>query len=86
MTATFDDPDFTAQSRGSLGPDGINALSLYGTYSGAGVRVGVVDTGIRWDDPELVGQVDTTGGWNASPARRTPTPMRRRARTAPTSR
>jgi subtilisin-like proprotein convertase family protein len=65
MTATFDDPDFTAQSRGSLGPDGINALSLYGTYSGAGVRVGVVDTGIRWDDPELVGQVDTTGGWNA---------------------
>lgn len=61
----FDDPGFAAQNAATLGPDGINILSAYGRYSGAGIRIGIVDTGIRWDHPDLVGQVDTGAGWSA---------------------
>lgn len=63
--ADFNDPEF-AQQTATLGPEGINVLALYDDgYTGAGIRIGVVDVGVDWNDPELVGRVDKTGGWNA---------------------
>ena len=59
----FNDPNFPGQWQ--LGPGGVNLTPLYDQYRGTGIRIGVVDTGLLWDEPELQGQVDTAAGWNA---------------------
>jgi subtilisin-like proprotein convertase family protein len=61
----FNDPQFRKQTLTTFGPDGINLLPVLDRYNGAGIRIGVVDDGVKWDDPDLVGQVDTAGGWSA---------------------
>ncbi|HYZ32984.1 MAG TPA: S8 family serine peptidase, partial [Crenalkalicoccus sp.] len=61
---SFNDPDFPSQWY--LGPGGINAVSVYDQYTGAGIRIGEVDTGIDTTDPELGPNVLQSAGWNAA--------------------
>ncbi|MBL0408529.1 proprotein convertase P-domain-containing protein, partial [Microvirga aerilata] len=49
-----------------LGPGtGINAIPLYTEYTGAGVRIGVVDTGLNYANPDFAGQVDLQNDYDA---------------------
>ena len=44
---------------------GINILDVYADYSGAGIRIGVVDTGLDLSNPDFAGRVDLAGSWDA---------------------
>ncbi len=53
----FNDPAFPSQFQIKPG-NGINATPVYDEYTGRGVRVGVVDTGLDYGNPDFAGQVD----------------------------
>ncbi|WP_419897583.1 S8 family serine peptidase [Roseomonas sp. USHLN139] len=61
--ASFNDPGF-AQQWQLRGGVGINMTPLYDQYSGAGIRIGLVDTFPDINHPELAGRFDLArGGW-----------------------
>ncbi|PHK95223.1 hypothetical protein CR162_09415 [Pseudoroseomonas rhizosphaerae] len=64
MASSFDDPQYAAQWE-IQGGAGINAAAVHAQYSGAGIRVGIVDAGIRYTAADLVGQLDTAAGYDA---------------------
>ncbi|WP_159997260.1 S8 family serine peptidase [Roseomonas sp. 18066] len=55
--ASFNDPGYGAQWQ-LRGGTGVNLTPLYGQYSGAGVRIGLVDTFPDLGNPELAGRFD----------------------------
>ncbi len=59
----FNDPNFGSQ-QWYLGPNGINILGVYDQYNGAGIRIGLVDTGIDTSLADLKPNLGA-GGWNA---------------------
>ncbi|MBO1909312.1 S8 family serine peptidase [Microvirga sp. 3-52] len=62
--SSFNDPNFPSQWQ--LGPGtGINATPLYEEYTGEGVRIGLVDTGLDYANPDFSGQVDLQNDYDA---------------------
>ncbi len=53
----FNDPAFPSQFQIKPG-NGINATPVYDEYTGRGVRIGVVDTGFDYGNPDFLGQAD----------------------------
>ena len=53
----------TGQFGGTPGID-INVTRAWDDYSGQGVRVGVVDDGVEYTHPDLLGTYDTTTDWD----------------------
>ncbi|ONG48217.1 hypothetical protein BKE38_22260 [Pseudoroseomonas deserti] len=61
--ASFNDPGYGLQWQ-LRGGTGINLSPLYGQYSGAGIRIGLVDTFPDLSNPELANRFDLTRtGW-----------------------
>jgi subtilisin-like proprotein convertase family protein len=60
----FNDPNLPSQLW-YLGAGGSNLLAALAEYRGAGVRVGVVDTGIDYTLADLSGRLDLAAGWDA---------------------
>jgi hypothetical protein len=73
MNATPADPLFrhqwgllnTGQAYGGPGID-INVLPVWRDYTGAGIRVGVIDSGVQLDHPDLAGRIDPDAVWDAA--------------------
>ncbi|WP_207553745.1 S8 family serine peptidase, partial [Pseudoroseomonas deserti] len=63
--ASFNDPRFAAQWQLQPG-HGINITPLYDDYAGQGIKVGLIDTLLDTDNPELGGQVDPRAGQQAA--------------------
>ncbi|WP_160000514.1 S8 family serine peptidase [Roseomonas sp. 18066] len=63
--ASFNDPRFAAQWQLQPG-HGINITPLYDDYAGQGIKVGLIDTILDTDNPELGGQVDPRAGQQAA--------------------
>ncbi|WP_135468734.1 carbohydrate-binding domain-containing protein [Crenalkalicoccus roseus] len=61
--ASFNDPEFPAQWQ--LGPNGVRLTAVFDDYIGRGVRIGIVDTGVNYLQPELIGRYDTAADWDA---------------------
>ena len=59
----------TGENNGTAGID-VNIDSIWGSYTGAGVTIGVVDDGLQLDHPDLVANTDNTlhYNWNTSAA------------------
>lgn len=55
----------TGQAHGGLGID-INLLPVWANYTGKGVRVGVIDSGVQLDHPDLRDNIDPTATWSAA--------------------
>jgi len=60
---SYNDPAFPSQWE--LGPSGVRLAAVLDEYDGRGIRIGVVDTGIDYTGPELLGKVDIASSWNA---------------------
>lgn len=61
---SFNDPSFASQWQLCPGC-GINATPLYSQYSGLGVRIGIVDTGLDYTNPDFAGRVDLVNDYDA---------------------
>ena len=55
----------TGQAHGGAGMD-INVLPAWIDYTGRGVRVGVIDSGVQLDHPDLQANIDLTATWDAA--------------------
>ena len=55
----------TGQANGGTGVD-INVLQAWDDYTGRGVRVGVIDSGVQLDHPDLQQNIDPTATWDAA--------------------
>ncbi|MBY0335517.1 MAG: S8 family serine peptidase [Acetobacteraceae bacterium] len=55
----------TGQAGGGVGND-IGILRAWPSYTGQGVRVGVVDDGTQLDHPDFAGRVDVAQSWDAA--------------------
>lgn len=64
MARSFNDPGYAAQWELQQGA-GINATPLYGQYTGAGIRIGIVDVGVNYGLRELSGQMDLAADYDA---------------------
>ncbi|MBE9603881.1 proprotein convertase P-domain-containing protein [Acetobacteraceae bacterium H6797] len=63
--ATFNDPKYASQWQ-LQGGYGINIAALYSEYSGAGIRIGIVDTALSTTAKDLIGQIDIAASTGAS--------------------
>jgi Ca2+-binding RTX toxin-like protein len=61
---SFNDPNFAVQWQLQTG-HGINAASVYEEYTGAGIRIGVSDTGFDLTNPDFAGQVDLLNSYDS---------------------
>ncbi|HEY8613834.1 MAG TPA: S8 family serine peptidase [Roseomonas sp.] len=55
----------TGQAHGGIGID-IAVLPVWADYTGAGVRVGVIDSGVQLDHPDLRDNIDPVATWSAA--------------------
>ncbi|RAI59814.1 S8 family serine peptidase [Roseicella frigidaeris] len=55
----------TGQANGGIGID-INVLLAWDDYTGRGVRVGVIDSGVQLDHPDLRQNIDPSATWDAA--------------------
>ncbi|MFC4166480.1 S8 family serine peptidase [Teichococcus aestuarii] len=64
MARSFNDPGYAAQWELQDGT-GINATPLYAQYTGAGIRIGIVDAGVNYALRDLGGQMDVAADYDA---------------------
>ncbi|APG31150.1 S8 family serine peptidase [Granulibacter bethesdensis] len=55
----------TGQANGGIGVD-IDVVPIWPYYTGKGIRVGVIDSGVQLDHPDLKANIDPNATWDAA--------------------